>query len=503
MYCSKCGKKLSDKDHYCPECGQAVSVNKITKGQDVKNRHIGRKILISAVSIAILTVVGMAVYKFKDQETVKEQYLAAVENKDGKWGFIDEKGEEVIPCEYDYVDRTWAQGVTVIGESIGKNEVGGDRLKYGLINTDGDIVVSPQYDDYSIGNGFIAMAEIVSGVDEEGLPLEKWGFLDSKGEPVTEFKYQYWGRPIFNGANGLAIVGERIELNNENEDVTYNYGVINEKGEEILPLEYCYIGDESLDDQYLGNKGLISVAKQEGDAIYYGFVDYDNKEIVPIVYDAVQEFSEYGLASVCKDGKWGYINDKGETVIPCQYDYAGRFSDNGLAFVENEEGDFECINEYGETVIPHERYSAYGNWEAYWLDDDNFARFVVELNGEDKLYGIINKEGKMIIEPEYKLVLDKTKNSQLFRLMLNTSDVGYKLATVDGKLLAGTYDYVSLIDAENGWCCVGISNSEIDGVGELEFHYSYVDENGDVVFELPNKYLQVGEFESIIKVEAE
>ena len=108
------------------------------------------------------------------------------------------------------------------------------------------------------------------------------------------------------------------------------------------------------------------------------------------------------MASVCKDGKWGYVNDAGETVIPCQYKYAGLFSDNGLAFVENEEGSYECINEYGEIVIPNEKYSAYGNWKAYWLDA-NFASFDMELNEEDKLYGVINKEGEITNEAKEKV----------------------------------------------------------------------------------------------------
>ena len=494
MYCSKCGKKLSDKDRFCPECGQVVSVKKVIKGQHVRNRHIGRRIIIAAVCMVMLAVVGIVVYEFTGQEISKEQYLAAVENEDEKWGVVNEKGEEVIPCEYDFVySGAWEQGVTVIGEIIGEDEDGRDKFKYGLINSAGEIVVSPKYDDYSIGNGFIAMAEMVGGVDEEGLPLEKWGFLDSKGELVTEFKYQYWGNPVFNGSNGLAIVGERMELNNENEDAVYNYGVINEKGEEILPLEYSYIGDEFLDDTYLGNSGLISVAKQEGNEIKYGFVNYDNEIIVPIIYDAVEGFSNYGLASVCKDGKWGYVNDAGETVIPCQYKYAGLFSDNGLAFVKNEEGSYECINEYGEIVIPNEKYSAYGNWNAYWLDA-NFASFGIELNEEDKLYGVINKEGDIIIEPEYKLVLPKTSNSQLFRLWLNTSEVKYKLATLDGELLTGTYDYVGQLVSQNGWCRVGTSINETDETGRRRFHYSYVDKNGKIVLELPNKYLFAGDF---------
>lgn len=50
-------------------------------------------------------------------------------------------------------------------------------------------------------------------------------------------------------------------------------------------------------------------------------------------YDEIDLFS-YGLARVCKDGKWGFIDLNGDEAIPCIYDInVGRFSE-GLALVE-------------------------------------------------------------------------------------------------------------------------------------------------------------------------
>lgn len=50
-------------------------------------------------------------------------------------------------------------------------------------------------------------------------------------------------------------------------------------------------------------------------------------------YDEIDLFS-YGLARVCKNGKWGFIDLNGDEVIPCIYDMGvGRFSE-GLALVE-------------------------------------------------------------------------------------------------------------------------------------------------------------------------
>ena len=51
----------------------------------------------------------------------------------------------------------------------------------------------------------------------------------------------------------------------------------------------------------------------------YGYIDEDNKVIIPIVYDEAQDFSDDGIAFVKKDGKWGAIDRKGNIIIPTSY----------------------------------------------------------------------------------------------------------------------------------------------------------------------------------------
>ena len=64
----------------------------------------------------------------------------------------------------------------------------------------------------------------------------------------------------------------------------------------------------------------------------YGYINEEGKEIIPCIYEEVEDFSE-GLASVKKDGKWGYINKDGKEIIPFIYDSVRSFSE-GLASVE-------------------------------------------------------------------------------------------------------------------------------------------------------------------------
>ena len=64
MYCKKCGKPLSDKLHYCPNCGTKsdIKINKTEKTthstERLNSQHRG-KLLLIVVVISVVMVVGI------------------------------------------------------------------------------------------------------------------------------------------------------------------------------------------------------------------------------------------------------------------------------------------------------------------------------------------------------------------------------------------------------------------------------------------------------------
>ena len=487
MYCSKCGKELTGKEKFCPGCGSPIpgaGVNSIHK----KKHHKTRKIFIGVVCILIMAGVGTAIYQFVYKDIFGEQYLAVVVNQDEKWGYINEKGKEVIPCEYDYAHYVWTNGVTIIGEKTEETEEG---YKFGLIDAKGKMVIEPKYDRFGMGNGIIAMAE-QDGLNDEGESVFEWGLFNSKGEMITDFKYQDV-ESLFLNKNGLTVVSNTVNLNG---NTINKYGVVNEKGEEIIPLEYTYIWV----DENFGNKGLIPVEKQIGNSYLYGFVNCQNEREIPYRYEDVKNFSANGLAAVSQGEKWGYINTDGDIVIPCKYDSAYSFSDKGLAFVI-ENGECKCIGEKGETVIPAGAYREYGRWvDAYWLTGDDLAQIQMESNDGNVSWGIINREGDVIIAPDVASSVYCYNASEPFTLRWDSSEDNqeqgyYKFATQEGELLNNTYDYARYF-AENGWCCVGVKiGTDVDG--NNQYRYNYIDEKEKTVLELPEKYILAGDFISV------
>ena len=130
--------------------------------------------------------------------------LALVE-LNGKFGFIDKTGREVIPCKYDFA-YDFSDGLASI-------ELNG---KYGFIDKTGREVVPCKYD---YADDFF---EGLARVQLNG----KCGFIDKAGREVIPFKYDW----AWNFSNGLAPV----KLNDR-------WGFIDKTGREVIPCEYDYV----------------------------------------------------------------------------------------------------------------------------------------------------------------------------------------------------------------------------------------------------------------------
>lgn len=146
-------------------------------------------------------------------------------SRDGKFGFLDEKGNEAVPCIYDEVGL-FRQGRTQV--RIGK--------KYGIVDTTGRIVLPIEYDNtyrkaykymYYEGLAMVEKDGRTGYVDLEGklvIPMlfergyqftqglaavkhnGMWGYIDTKGEVYMPFVFDvaspyHWGRAevVFNG----------------------------------------------------------------------------------------------------------------------------------------------------------------------------------------------------------------------------------------------------------------------------------------------------------------
>lgn len=262
----------------------------------------------------------------------------------GKWGYIDMMGGDVIECMYDEAYN--------FSDGLARVQVNG---KYGYVDRSGREVISSMYTILNfLREGLVCVK--VGG---------KWGSLDKSGREVIPCRYDYQ-YAFFDGLAGVKINGK--------------WGYIDKSGREALPFIYDLAGAFVED-------GLACVRKQAK----YGFIDRSGREIIPVRYDDALSFSE-GLACVRINDKYGYIDKSGREVIPCRYDIRSYFH-NGLATVKIN-GKYGYIDKSGQEVVP----CLYDDAFAF---HDGFA--LVKMKGR---YGYIDNSGREVIPCIYDYAWD-------------------------------------------------------------------------------------------------
>lgn len=426
----------------------------------------------------------------KTKSENKKNYLALVQNRDGKYGYIDEKGNEAIKCSYDMAYDFSSNGVAAVGVNDSYSEyLRGYNKKYGFIDTNGEQLTPFEYDAVSyINEGVIAVAKKV-GEYGNGEDILHWGFINGQLKEITEFEYQFEVSPasLSMNKNGLIVVSKSTGQADLNGDFVYNYGVIDSTGKEIIPVQQIRYG-RTLMDSDLGNEGLIALAKKNTSGYACGFVNYENQTVISFEYENAANFSENGLAAVEKNGRWGYIDVNGDMIIPCKYRMAESFAENGLALVETENGTYEYIDEEGKTVLS-------GNWdEAESFGKNGLAMITEESSDGDTLKGLIDSEGEVIVPAEFKSIEMISLNSPII-LCTSFERTGrgkYMLADRRGNLSEKTYDMIEGF-GDNAWMLVG-NIAEISDDGTVRYQYSYIDENENIVLTLPDDYTSVWPF---------
>ncbi len=405
--------------------------------------------------------------------------------KDTKWGFIDTSGKEIVPCRFDTVRAfsgglaaavegdVWVfvnkKGVTVFKTSLpavrangkwntptlGNFSNGRCRFKndtwWGYYGPTGDIAIPLGYQvasDFQRG---------VASVQSRG----KYGLIDTSAAWILE-PLRFEEIQPFN-ADGLAIAREKKDG---------LYGLINTKGDLVTPLKYQRI------EKFV--KGYAVVKEAKG----FGLINHLGKEVIPAQYAKLGPLSEGIVAAQLPgaDGRWIYVDtlrqqlgkQSFKTATPFSRDFAladgnlviGRdgavqrgsggknlfFSEGIFGFElgkkqiyadasgENLFGrSFSEIQAYVNGIGRFRKAGKLGalNRRGVCVIQPKFNFVHIQSDGNlivrpQQLYGLADKKGKIIIEPQYDR-LDRFRGN-VFRLELGEK-VGY--VKPDGKWIWG------------------------------------------------------------------
>jgi len=308
--------------------------------------------------------------------------------KGSKWGYVDSNYHTAIECIYDEVEpfsggfakvrkkNLWCvietDGTTVVefeNEVLPIRVLGQGLLQVGasLFNVEGCLL----QDNITIRDedSFIILTKYYYNRYKS---YEKYGVIDENGISVIDFKYDSiefcYTRPW---SNDKDIIGFIVTRKGKR-------GFIDKNGKLIINCLYEYVGTDLIRDYYIFNlddktalydiegkliaapkydsiylidsvKGLFLVGTKILHSVKFGFIDKNNRLVIPPKYDKATDFS-HGLSVVTLNQKSGALNIKGKIIIPIIYNSVTILNDRVIKVTRN--GRSGIVSFHGEQILP-------------------------------------------------------------------------------------------------------------------------------------------------------
>ncbi len=359
------------------------------------------------------------------------QYAKVVRN--GRWGFIDIYGNEVIPPIYDFLDE-FDKGlvkatdfVITRGVRMSGDYVSGERYcfidlynskvtmwyddvyrltegvfyvkdggKHGLLDNTGEVLLPLRYDQIT----FIPDSPFFA---KEGM---KWLLFDRHGKQLSGYQYDaiefvndfilaYTGDTftLLNTITGKPLNNVEYEGTRSKPD-TYSQSPVTMKGKILIVSKAGKV--------FLVDKSGRSVSAKYDDIIpcsehYFiatngkkkGLLNKRGKLVFDTIFDGIGTSDEKIFTSISSGARKYYDSRYKEIRIPVALNIYG--FRNGLGVVKNK-GKLGFINAKGRLIVP----IIYDNFSPVYDNSDVFIVY------KDNKCGVIDRNGKTILPCQYK-----------------------------------------------------------------------------------------------------
>lgn len=328
--CTECGQMISDKAEMCPQCGCPMqnvdnpSVKETSvESQPSKNGKPKTWALV-AVLLCLLVCGGYFAFAFFLTDSSKDSVveltpdfieaiqrynrlgaysegMAAVQ-KDGKWGYINTQGEEIISCVFNNVgqfsegkaavqkDDMWGyvgtKGEEIIPLKIEAYQANGfsedlaviikDISNFSVINVEGKIIFNGECDFSQFGEDMDAYMQLSYIKGKLYIPIlsGKFAVYDKQGNKMEEIDEQSKYELDAQNRN-KELYTKFVECEEGSEVVLTGLKDADEKV--VVPAKYDFINTEENDEIIVSN-GVVLVGmyefKEDGEqVIHYGYAD--------------------------------------------------------------------------------------------------------------------------------------------------------------------------------------------------------------------------------------
>lgn len=308
-------------------------------------------------------------------------------------------------------------------------------------------------------NKYESIGDFVDGICVVRAGWNQYGAINTKGEEIIPVDKYYLGNVV----DGMILA--------KNQDS--KYGAYNTKGELVVEYKYEDISE------YVS--GIARVKVGDWSNAKYGYIDKLGNELIAPKYDnAAIEFSEDMAYVGVRNGwnyKYGYINIKGEEVIPMMYEDAYDFHE-GVAAVKTKSG-YGYIDAKGELVTP-----------AKYDEVESFSEGLAIVMKKEKLY-VINKKGEDVYSFAKNIIPAGSYHEGLL-LVLDTKEMKFGYYNKQGEI-AIPLEY-SVADSFNGGKALTVS--AVNG----ECVFKFIDSKGKVISTMTEDDESLDQYEYVEEV---
>jgi len=360
----------------------------------------------------------------------------------GKWGFIDEKGDVIIPIIHGhpnnfsdglallpnrtFIDRTGKVVITLDKHYEGVGDFKGGFAKvwisglFGYIDRSGKVVVPAVHTKAQLEQ--TPIEQLIAQANQQPIPFfaaEKWGYKNYLDEILIPATFS----TACAFSDDMALVerdGKWFYINKDGSQATpylsYDHtdnfahgyarvrsgklwGYINKVGQEVVPVKYELGILVALPVQRLiqinsqqetsGKINPETIPFKSGEK--WGFLNERAEIIITPKFKSIFKFTE-GMIRVELSGKYGFVDAMGQHVIPCIYHSASDFYE-GISIIERDKIKGFIDKTGKETMLPKYGYIS--------IFQDGIAKVSGTQDNLNAKYGYIDKTGTELVPPIY------------------------------------------------------------------------------------------------------
>jgi len=367
-----------------------------------------KKVIASLIALAvfIMIIVSVVMILNKKETPIAEsvEYFSLLSNN--KWGVINSKGEVVIKPEYDEMiiipDQT--KDIFIYNSNVNYED---ETYETKVINSKGEEIFS-NYSNVEALDNYDSIDDV--WYEKNSLRFKKdgkYGLIDYSGNQILP--PEYTKIYTLKGLDRSIIVEKDGKL-----------GLYNDVSKDmILPVEYKSIA--ALGETY--NDGYI--VKNEEDK--YGIIGPDKRVVLELSYDGIEKVYGDSMYIVKVDNKRSVVDKSGNIVFDLEADERISEIDNkNIIIIKNKK--YGIVDESKKEILPpkyDELAHAYGE---YYIAKSNGKYGIIDLSGEIKIqfkyFGISYINEAAIFECENKnLTTDLYNNSCEFKLKGTVSEI--------------------------------------------------------------------------------